>query len=339
VSVPVHDPFGLKEDTSIPGVEAALDPELIQRWLDRERATLILPGGGDPRLREVRVIRHKPGRRSLLEYDLGFDRTDQVVTLIGKIYSRKRPKIGYKLARALWEAGFDDASEDAIAVPEPIGIVAEARMWLQRKVAGTVASDLIGQLGGNTLCDRVAQAAYKLHRARVPPRRAHGMAEELEVLHNCLLKVAQERSEWRERIDRLLAACDRLGGSVGAPEPTGVHRDFYSDQVIVDGERLWLIDFDLYCKGDVGVDIGNFAGHIIEQALRTRGDPQALDSAVGALVEGYLGRAGTSHKASIDAYTELTLVRHIYLSTLFEPRRVTTDALLALCEARLGRWM
>jgi hypothetical protein len=29
------------------------------------------------------------------------------------------------------------------------------------------------------------------------------------------------------------------------PARCGIHRDFYADQVIVDGSRLYLLDFDL----------------------------------------------------------------------------------------------
>ena len=74
----------------------------------------------------------------------------------------------------------------------------------------------------------------------------------------------------------MLDACDRLGAGTLKPEPCGIHRDFYADQVIVAGPRICLIDFDLYCEGDPALDIGNFLGHIQEQSLRSLGDPEAL---------------------------------------------------------------
>jgi hypothetical protein len=339
VTVLVHDPFDLRADEAIPGATAALDPALIQDWLDRESVADILRRSGRARLLEIRVIRHKPGRRCVLEYRLTLDRDDDAITLIGKIQSRKRPEVGYGLARALWVAGFNETSEDGIAVPEPIGVVPEARMWLQRRAHGTLATDLLDKPGAEALCGRVAEAAWKLHRAGVPSQRAHGMRDELGVLHVRLPEVARERPEWRKRIERVQVACDRLGASVAPPEPRGIHRDFYPDQVIADTDRLWLIDFDLYCIGDGAVDIGNFAGHVIEQALRLQGDPGALDGAVTALVERYLEYAGEQRRAAIAAYTNLTLARHIYLSTQHESRRHTTGALLDLCEERLARWI
>src|SRR5439155_8520258 len=121
------------------------------------------------------------------------------------------------------------------------------------------------------------------------------------------------------------------------PEPTtcGIHRDFYADQVIVDGERLFLLDFDLYCEGDPALDIGNFLGHITEQSLRILGDAGALADRERAMEERFVELTGTA-PAAVRAYATLTLVRHVYLSTLSPDRRLFTQSLIELCEERLG---
>jgi aminoglycoside phosphotransferase (APT) family kinase protein len=116
----------------------------------------------------------------------------------------------------------------------------------------------------------------------------------------------------------------------------GIHRDFYSDQVIVDGPRLYLIDFDLYCLGDPALDIGNFLGHITEQSLRTLGDAGALAEVERALEERFIELSGEAVRPAVRGYAVLTLARHIYLSTRFPERRPWTERLLELCEERLG---
>src|SRR5262249_47325610 len=148
--------------------------------------------------------------------------------------------------------------------------------------------------------------------------------------------VAAMQPEWAIRLQRLRKACDRLGTLTPEPSPRGIHRDFYPDQVLVDGSHLYLVDFDLYCAGDPGLDIGNFVGHLIEQALRTLGDPGALADRQEALVEQFLQLEGAHARAAVRAYATLTLVRHIYLSTQFPQRHPFTGALLDLCEQRLG---
>jgi aminoglycoside phosphotransferase (APT) family kinase protein len=106
--------------------------------------------------------------------------------------------------------------------------------------------------------------------------------------------------------------------------------------VIVDGARLYLIDFDLYCRGDRALDAGNFLGHVIEQSLRDRGDAAALGAIERAFEERFIELSGQPCLAAVRAYTTLTLVRHVYLSTQFPERQTFTQSLLELSEQRLG---
>src|SRR5207247_10510748 len=78
-----------------------------------------------------------------------------------------------------------------------------------------------------------------------PTRRSSDlMADELEILRTHLSTVAPQGSRWAARIARLVDAADRLGAAIPEPTPRGIHRDFYADQVIVDGQRLFLLDLD-----------------------------------------------------------------------------------------------
>jgi hypothetical protein len=167
------------------------------------------------------------------------------------------------------------------------------------------------------------------------------MADELRILHECLAKVMQAKPEWRERLERVLSACACLGASIPEPRLCGIHRDFYPAQIVIDANRqpqprLYLIDFDLYCEGDPGLDIGNFIGHMTEQSLRELGTADGWAKQEQALEQRFIELAGESCRASVQAYTTLTLVRHIYLSTQFPDREKITEALLELCEQRLG---
>ena len=209
-------------------------------------------------------------------------------------------------------------------------------MWLQRKVPGRAATDFLAAPEGLALARMIAEAAFKVHGAGIPTERRHTMADELEILRTHLSTVAPQGSRWAARIARLVDAADRLGAAIPEPTPRGIHRDFYADQVIVDGQRLFLLDFDLYCEGDPALDIGNFLGHVTEQSLRTLGDPMALADREAELEERFVELAGTATRRAIRAYATLTLVRHVYLSTLFVERRPLTQSLLELCEERLA---
>jgi glycosyltransferase involved in cell wall biosynthesis len=336
-NIPVHDPFGAAHDADLPTLALALDPVLARHEFKRRLPRL--SGEGRLRLKAIRVSRHKPSRRAVVEYDVEADQPGRprfAATLIGKVRARRSGNEGLRQLESIWSAGFDAASADAISVPEPIGVISSFQMWFQRKVPGATAEALLCGPDGPALARRIAEAIHKLHGAGIRPDKSHSMADELRILRDCFDRVAALRPEWVHRLANLMARCEALAASVAAPAVCGIHRDFYPAQVIVDSSRLWLIDFDLYCLGDPGLDAGNFIGHVVEQALRERGDAQAFHEVERALEERFVELSGETVRQSVHAYAGLTLARHIFLSTRIPGRSHLTEPLLALCEARLG---
>ena len=331
------DPFGARADPGLPLLARALDPVVVERHFHAQGTG---PVGGAARLtlRAIRVVRHKLGRRCLIEYDLEVTRRDgppELVTLVAKARARGADTGAFRLVQALRVRGFDEASPDGIAVPEPVAVIPELGVWIQRKARGTAATAALAGPDGVSLARRLADAVHKLHEAGVAARHRHTMADELRLLHRGLESLREARPEWASRLRRLLAACDRLGAATAPSPARGIHRDFYPDHALLDGERLYLLDFDLYCEGDPALDVGNCIAHITEQSLRTQGDPEALADRETALEDRFVELAGASSRPAVRAYTLLTLARHVYLSTQFADRQAFTPALLELCEQRL----
>jgi len=335
--VKVCDPFGVACDKLMPTLMAAIDPVAVQKELQK-RLSHLSAGQTVPRLLEIRVVRYKPGRRCLVEYDIECLNSEgflEQVTLIGKVRVRRYGNADTRLLKAFWMAGFQADSEDEIAVPEALGTLSAFQMCMQRKVPGCVTTALLLNPEYKWLAIKIAEAAHKLHRSNVPTKRVHFMQDELRILHEHLPKVGRYHEHWSGRIRRILDAADCLGSATPVPTVTGIHRDFYADQVIVDNRRLTLIDFDLYCLGDPGLDIGNFIGHVTEQSLRTCGDPNKMRGFEELMAERFVALSGEQVRISIKSYTTLTLIRHIYLSTLFPERHPFTTDLMEICEERL----
>jgi thiamine kinase-like enzyme len=347
-SIFVSDPFNAVDDPALPTLPLALEPTEARHQL-KHRLPMLAGEDAKSRLKAIRVVKHKPSKRCLVEYELRVQLPGlpaQTERLIGKVRAKRFGKEGYRLQQKLWLAGFDSQSADGISVPEPIGVIPHFQMWLQRKVNGTTATHLLSQSGGAELAGRIADAIHKLHLAKVPTERRHGITDELRILHDCLARVAEQKPELSKRLERIASACDEVGGALPEPPVCGVHRDFYPAQVIVASEtaqerpntslRLYLIDFDLYCLGDPALDVGNFIGHMTEQSLREFGDACALAKQEHALEDRFVALEGEATRAAVKAYTILTLVRHIYLSTQAVDRQPFTVRLLELCECRLG---
>jgi len=338
MNVVTSDPFGACADPRMPFLRRALDPEEVERHV-LPRLVGLPWAPGRLAVRAVRAVRYKPGRRCLIEYDVAMTppaTPGAFVTLVAKARARGADAETFRLLQALRRRGFDGASPDGIAVPEPVAVIPELGLWLQRKVHGTAATGALAEANGTWLARRLAEAAHKVHRAAVPVLRRHTIADELRILHDGLGSLAQRRPEWARRIVRLLSACDRLGALTEPRRLRGIHRDFYPDHALLDGERLYLLDFDLYCEGDPALDIGNCIGHITEQSVRTRGDPGALADREAALEDRFVELAGEPARPGVRAYALLTLARHVYLSAQFPERQAFTATLLELCEERLA---
>jgi len=332
MTIPVIDPFNITTDPNLSFLTAALNPITAQQELTKNLPQPLQKSN----LCAIKVIRHKPGRRCLIEYNLTNPNNSTIpITLLGKVRAKGTDFKSYQLNKTLWQKEFTDNSNDGISIPEPIAIIPEFQMWLQRKVPGVTATKLLPQPQGIPLSKRIAEAIHKLHQAKIPPQRRHTIADELRILHERLPLVSQLKPQWETRLKQILAACDRVASITPEPQLLGIHRDFYPDQILVDNTRLYLLDLDLYCQGNPGLDIGNFIGHITEQSLRTLGNPEALVDRENALAERFIQLAGEALRPAIQSYTTLTLVRHIYISTQFPERCQFTESLLELCEQRL----
>ena len=244
LSARVTDPFGALADEGIPFLPLALDPTVAQERFRRlPDLQARVPGF---RLRSARVLRHKPGRRCLIEYELATaEAAAEPVFVLGKVRARGADRRTHALARRLVECGFGPESADGTSVPEPLGVVPELGMWLQARVGGEAATARLRGSDGIRVAERVADALYKLHRAPVAPGRRHTIGDEIAILRERLQEIAGARPEWAARLDRVAESCARAVSALAAPAPVLIHRDFYPDQVLVDGERVHIVDLDL----------------------------------------------------------------------------------------------
>lgn len=333
--IPVSDPFGIIRDPEMTFLAQALDPVQVQRCFDRH---LGQPGNRIKFVKvcAIRVRRYKTGRRCLIEYDvqIGRDRNVTNMTVLGKVRARGIDHTIYRIHTSLWQNGFSDTSQDGISVSEPIGIIHEFQMWLQRKMPGVSLTEVLASSQGISLAGRIAEAAHKLHQAGILISRSHNTSDEMRILRDRVARVVQFKPSWEKRLNHLLDACSRVAARIPPPLPQGIHRDFYPDQVLVDGDRLYILDLDLYCRGDPALDIGNFIGHVTEYSLRNLAGPGALADREQAFEDRFVELAGESTRLRVRLYALLTLIRHIYLSTQFSDRQAYTQAILELCEQR-----
>ena len=321
-------------DTSMPWLADALDSARAAGEIARN----ITLRDGEPlqgvEVFTAKLIRHKSGRRCLIEYDVGITARGKTCrqTLIGKSRSRGLDRRTFELARELYRSGFDDCSPDGISIPEPVGVVPRFEMWLSRKVDGVSGAEVISGPRGSWVATRIAAVASKIHRVMLPTVVHHTVERELEILGARLEDVQARHPQWASRLTALMCRCEEIGTAMGGRPVTGIHRDFYPDQLLFGPQRVHVVDFDLYSRGDPALDIGNVLAHLTEQALRTAGRSTALDEMRQALLAQYVEIAGASHLQAIRAYELFSLCRHVAISEALPARSHMTAEILGLCE-------
>ncbi|MGE0440063.1 MAG: hypothetical protein AB7L66_02855 [Gemmatimonadales bacterium] len=312
-------------DAAMPWLEPALDLDAAAPVLADGLRPGALPGG-ERRLESATLLRHKTGRRALIEYHLrnGAD-------LRHRILLKCRVREADRRTAALHD-GLTARARSGWTVPRALGVVPAFHGWLQEWRPGDGGFVALAASTGAATAGAIGGALAGLHAAAATDRR-HGLPAELGIAMRALDGLAERDRTLKSRLDRIRAGLIRRCGSIRAAHPRLLHRDFYPDQVLLDGATVVLLDLDLHAMGDAALDLGNFVGHLIEHDLRTGSNLAALGP---AFIDGYRDAGGRVDSGAIDGYLTLTLARHIALSTTIPGRRHTTAALLDLCERRLA---
>src|SRR5204862_216187 len=79
----------------------------------------------------IRVIRYKPRRRCLIEYELqSSDSPSKSIAVLGKVRAKALDRKTFRLQQTLWNGCFGPKGEERIHVPEPLGVLPPFQMWL-----------------------------------------------------------------------------------------------------------------------------------------------------------------------------------------------------------------
>ena len=339
IAIDIINPFDFSAEDHIIPLSLALQPEHIQGKL----AELLVDHktyASTLKLKQISVTRYKPRKRCIVEYTFEYIEdcnSNSDIVIIGKIgLARQIEQKSFDLQLGLTQNGFHDDSSDGISVPHPIGVLPECRMWLQLKYSGSTLGNILDRNIDSNLAKNIAIAAHKIHNVNLPTFRNHFINDEMRILHDRLERVIHAAPQWRNRLIAIYTAAEKLAATLPPATLCGIHRDFYPDQILVHKERLYLLDFDLYSIGDPNLDIGNFIAHVTEYSLRKYADYEYLQEFETTLIETIVALSNKINPQAIMVYSILTLVRHIYISTLHRTRQKLTPDLLFLCEEKLA---
>lgn len=257
--------WAFPDDPSLPGLARAIDADLVRRRLGPRSAQVT-----------VEPLRYRPRRRAVLRY-----RFDGGRAVFGKVLKPARGRRLLAVADALRATG--------MRLALPVGQLAPGALILPF-LYGDSLRDLLLTGGRLPTPDRVAALSEQLHRRSSPVLIPSDLAADRSAIRRQVDPATALSAS--QVVARLLPAegcsigrvAEAVIGWAEASEPPEewiVHGDLYENQVLVEGERLGLVDLDDLGPGDPLLDAANFIAHLL--VLGTSG------SSAGARILGYRG--------------------------------------------------
>ena len=236
----------------------------------------------------VMVISHTPGRHHVLQVD-----TDAGAVVVKSFRRRDDAAALFNNLNRLQDEPFD-----VLRAPGPLAFCAKEAMVVMALLSGqplTIASDA-------TTIQQAGRALAELH--ALPLRGndrhvdLHGQIAELVSPHPAELAAALPA--WRAVID---GALGRLTAFRSRNAAVLLHRDFHLRQLLAEGDRVAVVDWDLLAAGDPTFDIVYFTTY-----LETH---HAGDGLGESFLAGYRGNdhSHDDYGAGLDTYRVFNLLR------------------------------
>jgi aminoglycoside phosphotransferase (APT) family kinase protein len=332
---------GLRATASVYPIDAGL-PTLLDATEPARAGRLLAEAlGRRPARLGVTAHRYSRSDRAMLRY------TDAGHTVAyGKVAADER---GMHADAALASVGRALACLPANArfeVPRPLGYTTPLRLQLLGALPGApVLSDLLrarargGPASAAALLDAVAgcaRVAATLHRLDlVPGRRRSAVAEVTQLRKDiaALADVAPGLGAW---LERGLARAE-AGLEATAPQAPGpCHGDLKHNQILCDGRRWALVDFDTVCLAEPALDLGHFLAYLRLKAAAA-GGPELAAALADGFLDAYAEAAAVTGTAALAdrarGYETLSLLgRAVHSWQKRKPRRLA--AIVGLLEDR-----
>jgi hypothetical protein len=200
---------------------------------------------------ETVLVSYVPAKRCILRYDrLDHARPEP---FYGKVYATEDAPRLFAQMQALWDYAARRSPELVLA--RPLGCDPRSNALWQSSPGGEALLEVLDAETLPTTMRRVAAALAALHRADLEPERIWSVEDETTKLERA--RSARCASIRRTQIGAVLGALVR-SAPPEAERRVPVHGDFHCNQVLVQDDRVAIIDFDLFGKGDPLHDVARF---------------------------------------------------------------------------------
>jgi hypothetical protein len=214
------------------------------------------------------------------------------------------------------------------ALPECLGFDQRLQFVVLTEIPGVpqVAQLLRARLGGGpapatgltleAALDACGEIAAALHGSGLRRGAARPLQGELARLRAEVAPIRRLTPELGERLTRWLDGQEAAAAATEALPLCQSHGDFTYTQLIFDGPRSGLVDFDTFCQAEPAMDLGHFLAYLRFAEAKARGASPAAEQAeligrlAGRFTAAYSGAGGDAAALErVAVYEALSLVR------------------------------
>ena len=248
-------------------------PSLVRAVEPRGAASILSQVDGGPSSSppdEVAVLGYRPHQCCVLRYAGRPASAGGSGVVIAKLFGgRGKAADAYGRLEALHAR----ATARGVIVPKPLALIHDGNLVVTESVPGSCMKRRL-----NKGCSE--REAGKLARlAAVPLARLHGLGpedgeprtleREIEAGFQAAARLRRVAPELVGRADALLARVASRAGGGAAEACCLIHGDYSPNQLLLDGDRVAVVDFDRSGPGDPALDVGHFMAELRREALHT----------------------------------------------------------------------
>ncbi|MDQ3005249.1 MAG: phosphotransferase [Chloroflexota bacterium] len=274
-------------DDRLPWLSRASDMNEMQRLFSE------LPGyagyGDQIKLLEIFPVRYKPGLHCVIRYTVQTPSGKDV--FYGKSFSGNAERL-MKAITDLHKSSQENP--DMPLISSPVAVWPDMEMILQAAVPDGIefTQFIYDQKYDESVREnwmvKAGRALGVFHNNSTAPSETKTVYDDLRDLHEYTLIISKVRADLGIKYEEVIQQIITKVNHFKEPKSVASHGAMRTDQFILQGDRLAMIDLDSYCWANPARDLGNFLAYLCWKAIRQPEHAEFVERAGRAFLEGYL---------------------------------------------------
>jgi Ser/Thr protein kinase RdoA (MazF antagonist) len=157
--------------------------------------------------------------------------------------------------------------------------------------------------------EKAGRALGVFHNNSTAPNEIKTIHDDLKDLHEFPLIMAKVEPDLATKYEEVIQQINTKVNHFQEPKAVASHGAMRTDQFILQGDRLAMIDLDSYCWANPARDLGNFLAYLCWKAIRQPEHAEFVERAGRAFLEGYLSVQKDIDEKWLSVYQAASLLK------------------------------